>query len=104
MELKTNGNRWRQAGRPSRAPNLRHEKLKDYETAIRYKERTAEEVRRAEIDGRLQDGSKLWETLTDIMVKCVKETCGTREKKIASPWLVDKEDQLEEMRENISTW
>ena len=43
------------------------------------------------------------ETLTGIMVKCVKETCGTREKKIASPWLVDREDQLEEMRENIST-
>ena len=103
MELKTNVKKWRQAGRASRAPNLRHEKLKDNETAMRYKEKTAEEVRRAEIDGRLQDGSKLWETLTDIMVKCVKETCGTREKKIASPWLVDREDQLEEMRENIST-
>ena len=37
------------------------------------------------------------------MVKCVKETCGTREKKIASPCLVDREDQLEEMRENISS-
>ena len=65
MELKTNVKKWRQAGRPSRAPNLRHEKLKDNETAMRYKEKTAEEVRRAEIDGRLQDGSKLWETLTD---------------------------------------
>ena len=103
MELKTNVKKWRQAGRPRRAPNLRHEKLKDNETAMRYKEKTAEEVRRAEIDGRLQDGSKLWETLTDIMVKCVKETCGTREKKIASPWLVDSEDQLEEMRKNICT-
>ena len=80
MELKTNIKKWRQAGRPSRVPNLRHEKLRDNETAIGYKERTAEEVRRAEIDGRLQDGSKLWETLTDIMVKCVKETCGTRER------------------------
>ena len=103
MELKTNVKKWRQAGRPRRAPNIRHEKLKVNETAMRYKEKTAEEVRRAEIDGRLQDGRKLWETLTNIMVKCVKETCGTREKKIASPWLVDREDHLDEMRDNIST-
>ena len=36
------------------------------------------------------------------MMKCVKEICETREKKVASPWIVYREEQMEDMRVNIS--
>ena len=36
------------------------------------------------------------------MIKSIRETCGTRGRKINDPWTVGHEEEMEDMRENIS--
>ena len=46
---------------------------KTEKTELRYGERTSEEIRRASAEGRLQDERNKTDTLTNIIVKYVKE-------------------------------
>ena len=42
------------------------------------------------------------EDINHIMIKCIRKTCGTRGRKINDPWTVEHEEEMGEMRENIS--
>ena len=93
---------WRHSGAPKRKPQLRWERLQNEETAGAYKEATRTAMERAREEGRFKEDSTNWDILTDLMVRCVRELCGTRERRMNNPWMAGREEEDEHMKRIIN--
>ena len=40
--------------------------------------------------------------MSEILIRCMKETCGLRQRKIAEPWMIGREWEVERRRAEIS--
>ena len=102
MQTRVRIRKWRNKGAEKRRPNMKHEALRVQEIAQDYKEKTRTRIVEARERGLLRENGMNWDIMADIMIKCIRETCGTRGRKINDPWTVGHEEEMEEMRVNIS--
>ena len=59
-------------------------------------------MERAREEGRFKEDSTNWDNLTNLMVKCVTELSGIRERRVTNPWMASREEEEEQMRRKIS--
>ena len=99
MQIRVRRRKWRIQGAEKK--NMKHEVLRVQEIAQDYKEKTRTRIVEARERGLGENGMN-WDNMADIMIKWIRETCGTRGRKINDPWTVGHEEEMEEMRVNIS--
>ena len=92
MQIRVRRRKWRNQGAEKRRPNMKHEALRVQEIAQDYKEKTRTRIVEAKERGFLRDNGMNWDIMADIMIKCIRETCGTRGREINDPWTVGHEE------------
>ena len=84
-------------------PRIKFENLRNTEVKQRYREKVAEimEEENDQIVEKAADSTK-WDRISGIVNRAAKETCGVTEKPIENPWLVDKDEEINQMRSRIT--
>ena len=86
-----------------RPPRIKWEKLKNPEIKQRYREKIAEIRQESEDQEEVaEDNRTRWKEITETVNKAAVEVCGVLEKKIQDPWMVDKDEEIAQMRARIS--
>ena len=86
-----------------RIPRINFEKLRDPDTAIRYKDRV--ELKMEERDRnepRRQDDLTEWNEIASIVTSAAEEICGRQEKQIENPWMLGHEAEVQTLRNRIN--
>ena len=81
--------------REQRSPRKRRERLKDSEIKEEYERRTEELMS----DGVNEERG--WKEMTEVMMTAAKEVCDVTKRKVANPWTVGKEKEIETRKEMI---
>ena len=88
--------------RVKRMPRIRFEKLRIENYAEQYRQKISDIIDDNEGEADLRNDMTRWNELTDIVVEAAKEVCGTEEKKIEHPWLVGREQEIQDMRSRLT--
>ena len=88
--------RWRtEGGGGGRPPRTKWEALQHTDKREEYKLKTNEMMTNEEV----ADWS--WESMAKVMTEAAKEVCGETTRPVQNPWTVGREDELNELREDI---
>ena len=101
LRIEVKKNRVWQRKMTKRIPRVRWEKLREEETLVRYREKIAEIVDAIPEDGTIAGKTK-WNEMVEITNKAAEEACGVEEKRIQNPWMIGKDEEIQQMRERIS--
>ena len=87
-------------------PRINHEKLRQEETAMMFKLKVRQILNEEAIanDDLEEDEEKdeSWSKVVNLLNNVALETCGEVTKSVENPWMVEKEDEIKEMRTRIS--
>ena len=90
--------------RPKKRPRVLWEKLRDENTANNYREKINELLQEgAEIEFNDDGDTSEWNKISQIVTKAAEDVCGLEEKKIENPWMVGRDEQVNNMRARINT-
>ena len=97
--------------REKKPPRIKWEKLRNPETRAQYKEKvigiiednreTHEDPNRKVVEDDTEKVTR-WNDIANIVNTAALEVCGTAEKKIENPWMVEHEAEIIQMRQRIS--
>ena len=87
--------RWRTEGGGRRPPRINWEVLQRVDKREEYKLKTRERMMNGEVD------EWSWDRMTEVMIGAAKEVCGETTRPVANPWTVGREEEMNELRENI---
>jgi hypothetical protein len=106
MQIWIERKKWRRGcNSKRRLPQIAKEELTtSQEKRDRYREETTNRLEAATEEGKIEEDSTNLDVLANIMTESGREVCGVKKKRINKPWLVGREERMEEMRENISAW
>ena len=86
-----------------KSPRINWEKLRDEETAARYRDRVELLIEEKERNERnLPENQTGWDDITEVVTKAANDICGTQEKKIENPWMAGRDDEINRMRARIT--
>ena len=104
LEIKHTKTKRRKQERTKRNTNIQHEKLKDEEAAMNFRQKVEAETEKwIDERGWTEPEETWWGRLTDITTSAAREICGEREKKIENPWMIGRDDEIMRMRRRIQT-
>ena len=84
-----------------RTPKIKWEKLRDPETAQQFK-RKVEELLEENEDRERNENETGWTEIVNTSIAAAKEVCGEDEKRVENPWMVGKEERLQELNSRVS--
>ena len=82
-----------------RIPKIRWERLREPETALLFKNKVEDILTDREDEERVSTG---WTEIVNTTILAAKEVCGEEEKRVENPWMIGKEDRLQELKSRIS--
>ena len=84
-----------------RVPHIRWERLKDEEIARQYQNKVEGII--ADRNDNEEEAMTMtnWQKIADIVNEAAVEVCGLSEKRIENPWMKDKEEEVDRMRNRI---
>ena len=86
-----------------KSKRINWEKLRDEETATRYRDRVELLIEEKERnDNNLQENGTGWSEITEVVTKAAEDICGIQEKKIENPWMAGRDDEINRMRARIT--
>ena len=89
--------------RVKRTPRIQWMKLRDEETARRYREKVEELM---DVGGDDEDDDEMsttnWDKISEVAVKAAEEVCGKEERKVENPWLEGKDEEIQVLRSRIN--
>ena len=103
LKIELNKPKRRQTTQRKKTPRINFERLRDEETATRYKDRVEllfEELEREA--GNQPNDTTNWGEISEVLLKAAEDICGTEERKIENPWMVGREGEIHGLRTRIT--
>ena len=101
LKLELRRKSWRKVYQGKKTPRLNWEKLRDEEVARNFHREMEEEMTAGQQVARRQDTTE-WTQLAEKVLKIVERVCGRQVKSVENPWMVGKEEEVDQMRRRIS--
>ena len=102
IEMKQEEKRTRRQ-RPKKRPRILWEKLRDEETAANYRARVNQIlIEEEEMDRNIQGENGDWNKIAKTLTQAAEETCGLEEKHVENPWMVGRDEEINQMRTRIT--
>ena len=97
-------NKLKKRKREKKAPRIKWENLKNPEKKIQYRQKINEilEANNDEEDDQNENETTEWDEISKVVMEAAKEVCGLMEKRIENPWMIDKDEEVQALRNRIN--
>ena len=83
-----------------KVPKIRWERLRDLEIDRLFKAKVDELLENNDIEDR-EEGTG-WTEIVNVTIAAAKEVCGEQERRVENPWMIGKEERLQQLRSRIN--
>ena len=83
-----------------RVPKIRWEKLRDPQTERLFRLKVEELLEDNDVEER-ENGTG-WNEIVNVTIAAAKEVCGEQERRIENPWMIGKEERLQQLKSRIN--